>query len=364
MTKEEYMDLALSVAESTIGQTSPNPSVGSVVVKNGRILGIGSHLKPGEAHAEVLALNQAGEEAEGADIYVTLEPCAHFGKTPPCADLIIKNRLKKVYIACLDPNPAVAGKGVEKIKQAGIEVEIGIREARALELNRRFFQFIKSSKPYVTLKAAMTLDGKTATSTGDSKWITSEVARQDVHKQRAIHDAILVGANTVLEDNPRLTTRLPQGGKNPIRVVLDTHLRIKDSSLHVLNQDAPTWVICGSSADSSAFQSQYPHIKIVQLPTETIIIEDVLLALGEEKVQSLYVEGGSSIHGAFVEKQLFNECHWYIAPKILGGSDALTTVGGNSPEWMREALALEFKTIEQIGSDIKIVARPKLEGCP
>ncbi|MRH43694.1 bifunctional diaminohydroxyphosphoribosylaminopyrimidine deaminase/5-amino-6-(5-phosphoribosylamino)uracil reductase RibD [Aquibacillus halophilus] len=360
MTKEEYMNLALSVAEATIGQTSPNPSVGSVVVKNGKIIGIGSHLEPGKEHAEVHALKQAGINAEGAEIYVTLEPCSHHGKTPPCADLIIEHKLKKVYVACLDPNPAVAGRGIEKLRQAGIEVEVGLQETRAEELNRKFFHFIQSKRPYVTLKAAMTLDGKTATSTGDSQWITSSAARLDVHKQRDIHDAILVGINTVLLDNPQLTTRLPQGGKNPIRIILDTHLRITRNS-NVLSNEAPTWIVCGSKADIDTFSVEYPNIRLFQLTTENIKIEDVLNLLGEQNIQSLYVEGGSTIQGAFVAKGLFNECHWYIAPKLLGGKNALTTVGGESPHWMKDAINLEIEKIENIGPDIKITARPKKE---
>ncbi|WP_186578151.1 bifunctional diaminohydroxyphosphoribosylaminopyrimidine deaminase/5-amino-6-(5-phosphoribosylamino)uracil reductase RibD [Aquibacillus kalidii] len=358
MTNEEYMDLAFTVAEATLGQTSPNPSVGAVVVKDGRILGIGSHLTAGSPHAEVYAIMQAGAEAEGAEIYVTLEPCAHFGRTPPCADLIIEHKLRKVHIACLDPNPAVAGKGAERIKQAGIEVEVGLGEARALELNRKFFHFLRKKRPYVTLKAATTLDGKIATSTGDSKWITSEESRLDVHNQRHIHDAILVGINTVMKDNPLLTTRLPQGGKNPIRIILDTHLKIQDEA-QVLNDGLETWIICRSTADVANFQDSHPGVKVLSL--QTTEIEDVLDLLGEHNIQSLYVEGGSKILASFLDKQLFNECHWYIAPKILGGSDALSVIGGYSPEWMSQATQLDFISVKQYGRDIKIVARPRKE---
>lgn len=359
MIKEQFMNLALTMAESTIGQTSPNPSVGAVVVKDGKILGMGSHLEPGKGHAEVLALEQAGSNAEGAEMYVTLEPCAHFGKTPPCADLIIEHKLKKVYVACLDPNPAVAGKGVERMRQAGIEVEVGLLQTRGEELNRKFFHFIKTQRPYVTLKAAMTLDGKTATVTGDSKWITSSVARLDVHEQRSIHDAILAGVDTVLHDNPQLTARLPQGGKNPIRIILDTNLRITKDRLVLTDNEAPTWIICGKNANADEFSKEFPDVKIFQLDTAQIDVEQVLELLGEKQILSLYVEGGSTVHRSFVKKQLFNECHWYVAPKILGGQDALTTVGGQSPTWMKDAVDLDFVSIERIGPDIKIVARPR-----
>lgn len=357
MTKEQYMELALSLAEATVGQTSPNPSVGAVVVKDGKILGLGSHLRQGEAHAEVHALSQAGSAAEGGEMFVTLEPCSHFGKTPPCADLIIEHKLKKIYVACLDPNPEVAGSGIAKLKQAGIAVDIGLGEAKALELNRKFFHFIKTGKPYVTMKAAMTLDGKTATSVGDSRWITAESARNDVHQERHIHDAILVGIGTVLQDDPHLTTRLPQGGKNPIRVILDTDLRISEQA-NVLSDEAPTWIFCGINADCTKLEIAKPHVKIWRLETEQINAEDVLRILGENKIQSLYVEGGQSIHGTLVEKSLFNECHWYIAPKMLGGADAFQPVGGTAPLSMKGATALTFTSVDKIGEDIKIVARP------
>ncbi|WP_232828027.1 bifunctional diaminohydroxyphosphoribosylaminopyrimidine deaminase/5-amino-6-(5-phosphoribosylamino)uracil reductase RibD [Paraliobacillus sp. X-1268] len=361
MTKETYMDLALSLATSTIGQTSPNPSVGSVVVKDGRIIGMGSHLKAGEGHAEVLAMQQAGEEAEGSDVYVTLEPCAHYGKTPPCAELLVQRKVKKVYIACVDPNPEVAGKGIEILKKAGIEVEVGLKEERALKINQYFFYYMKNKRPFVTLKAAMTLDGKTATATGDSKWITSEEAREDVHKQRAIHDAIMVGSNTIKQDDPRLTTRLPQGGKNPIRIILDTNLMINPDA-KILDNEATTWIICGKNADTNDFQRKHAHVKLIQLQTEKLEITAVLDILGEHGIQSLYVEGGSTLHGSFVREGLFQECHWYIAPKLLAGSDAISVVGGISPNNMKEAIDLDIKSIEQVGPDIKIIARPLQEG--
>lgn len=361
MNKENYMDIALSLAQSTIGQTSPNPSVGAVVVKDGRIVGMGSHLRASHSHAEVIALNQAGENGKEAEVYVTLEPCAHYGKTPPCADLLIERHVKKVYIACIDPNPQVAGKGIAKLQQAGIEVEVGTREARALEINKHFFHYMAHKRPYVTLKVAMTLDGKTATKTGDSKWITSKEARQDVHRARAIHDAIMVGVNTVQLDNPQLTTRLPQGGINPIRIILDTHLSINQTSNLLHDHQAPTWIVCGSKADTSVFQTKFPHVKLLQQATPNILLPELLDQLGEMQIQSLYVEGGRTLHGSFVAEKLFQSCHWYIAPKLLGGADAQTTVGGSSPEKMTDASQLNIVSIEQIGSDIKVIAYPTQE---
>ncbi|SDK29850.1 bifunctional diaminohydroxyphosphoribosylaminopyrimidine deaminase/5-amino-6-(5-phosphoribosylamino)uracil reductase RibD [Sediminibacillus albus] len=357
-SKAKYMDTALAIAEVTLGQTSPNPSVGAVVVKDGKVLGIGSHLQAGTEHAEVHALKQAGDLAEGADIYVTLEPCSHHGKTPPCADLIIERKLARVFVACLDPNPEIAGRGVDKLRQAGITVEVGLREERARELNRKFFKHIRHKRPYVTLKAAATLDGKTATASGDSRWITSSEAREDVHKQRDLHDAILVGIGTVLQDDPLLTARLPQGSKNPIRIVLDTHLRIPEDSKLLNSQEAMTWVICGSSANTGQAKCNKSHVKVWQLDTPEIQLEAVLDLLGEQNVQSVYVEGGSGVHGSFVEKSLFDECHWYIAPRLLGGIDAVTSVGGISPRLMKEGKRLTFTSFTQIGTDIKIIAVP------
>lgn len=359
-TNAEWMDIALNLAEATIGQTSPNPSVGAVIVKDGELLGAGTHLKAGEAHAEVHAIKQAGNKAEGAEMYVTLEPCAHYGKTPPCAELLVENKINKVYIASLDPNPKVAGKGVAILKQAGIEVEIGIQKDRAQRINQHFFHYQKSKRPFITLKAATTLDGKIATSTGNSKWITSEEARLDVHKERHRHDAILVGRNTVAKDNPSLTTRLPNGGISATRIILDTHLSLS-GDLHIFNHEAPTWIICGKSADKQQFAHQYPHIKVIQMPTEKIQLLDLMEILAEEKIQSLYVEGGSSVHQTFLKNKLVDACHWYIAPKILGGEDAISVIGGESPEWMNDAQELSFKKIEQIGPDLKIIATPKEE---
>lgn len=357
-TKEEWMGLALELAEATIGQTSPNPSVGAVVVRDGKLLGVGTHMKAGEPHAEVLALEQAGDDAEGADVYVTLEPCAHYGKTPPCAELLVEKKVKKVYISCQDPNPKVAGKGIEILEAAGIETEIGIEEERGRKVNKYFFHYLEKGRPFVTLKAATTLDGKTATKTGDSRWITSAIAREDVHRERHRHDAILVGRNTVVKDNPSLTTRLANGGKNPVRVILDSHLSL-DGDYYIFDQQAPTYMICGKSADKVKFEKKYPHVKVLQVASEKVEIKEALKALGEEKIQSVYVEGGGQIHASLVKERIVDECHWYIAPKLLGGQDAISAIGGESPQFMKEAVDFNLLSIDQLGNDIKIVAKLK-----
>ncbi|WP_338754758.1 bifunctional diaminohydroxyphosphoribosylaminopyrimidine deaminase/5-amino-6-(5-phosphoribosylamino)uracil reductase RibD [Bacillus sp. FJAT-52991] len=363
MLREHYMKIALSLAEGVRGQTSPNPPVGAVVVKDGRVIGMGAHMKAGEGHAEVHALAAAGEEARDADLYVTLEPCSHYGKTPPCADLTIAKGIKKVYIAVTDPNPAVAGRGIEKLRAAGIEVETGICEKEASDLLAPFFHFIQTKTPYVTMKTAITADGKTAAYTGHSRWITSEQAREDVHYIRHQQDAILVGINTILQDNPILTTRLPQGGKHPIRVVLDTHLRIPLTAHVITNKEAKTIIVCGQDASSQKeMELQEADVQVIRLQTRDIDIPLLLKKLGERNIMTLLVEGGSEVNASFMKAKAFQKFLIYIAPKLIGGKAAPTAIGGEGFALMDEAVPLTFEKVEFIGQDIKITALPK-EGC-
>lgn len=357
------MRLALEIAKTGLGQTSPNPAVGAVVVKNGEIVGFGAHLKAGEPHAEVHAIRMAGDKAKGATVYVTLEPCSHFGKTPPCADLLVETGVKRVVIATTDPNPLVAGKGIEKLKLAGIDVTVGVLKEEADELNRIFFHYITTKTPFVTLKYASSLDGKIATKTGDSKWITSEEARYDVHRYRALHDAILVGVNTVIADDPSLTVRLPEGGKNPIRIILDTHLRTPLDASVVQDGEAETWIVVGSEVSSERIALyDRPHVRILSMPTPTIEIRELLNMLAAHKITSVFVEGGSRVHDSFVQAGAVQEIVAYFAPKIIGGNDARTPVGGVGFAKMADVLELTIKLIETIGSDIKVVAIPKIKG--
>lgn len=357
MTDQDYMRLAIELASKTSGQTSPNPVVGAVIVKENQIIGIGAHLKAGKAHAEVHAINMAGEKVRGATVYVTLEPCSHFGRTPPCADVLIKSEVKRVVIASTDPNPLVAGKGIDKLKKAGIEVEVGILREEAEQLNEVFFHYISTGMPYVTLKSAISLDGKIATATGESKWITSEEARLDVHKYRHQHDGILVGINTIIKDDPELTTRLPLGGKNPVRIILDTSLRMPLDAKVVNDDKAPTWIIVGNNAaDEKIKAMEAKNIEIIKMPADTIDIHSTLKILGEKGLTSLYVEGGSQINGSFIKAKAVNQVITYIAPKIIGGVAAPTSIGGEGFERMCDVLELQIKSIEKIGQDIKIVA--------
>lgn len=358
---QTYMQLALKLAEQTLGQTSPNPVVGAVVVNKGQIVGLGAHLKRGEAHAEVIALNMAGEKAKDATLYVTLEPCSHYGKTPPCTNKIIDSGVLRVVIATLDPNENVYGKGVKCLKQAGIDVTVGILEKEAWDLNRFFFHYIQTKKPYVTLKAAMSLDGKTATKTGDSQWITSEQARCDVHQLRKQHDAILVGVGTVLKDNPSLTARYPDTGHHPIRIILDTHLLTPIDHHVITDRQAETWIFVGKNVTNreKARFNRFSQVKIIRLPTEKLELKDVLSYLGKKEMTSVFVEGGSEVHGSFLKTGLFNQVIIYIAPKLIGGRHAYTGFAGEGFSAMEDVADLQITDIEKIGSDIKIIAERK-----
>lgn len=357
---EQYMRLAIEMAKAGIGQTSPNPIVGAVVVKDGEIVGFGAHLKAGEPHAEVHAIRMAGEKAKGSTVYVTLEPCSHYGKTPPCADLLIETGVRRVVIATTDPNPLVAGKGIERLRNAGIDVKLGVLKEEADELNRVFFHYIATKTPFVTLKYASSLDGKIATATGESKWITSEAAREDVHRYRAVHDAILVGVNTVIADNPSLTVRLPEGGKNPIRIVLDTHLRTPLDANILHDGQAETWVIVGSEvSDEKKKRYENKNVQVISMSTPHIDIDELLRVLGERRITSLFVEGGSHVHDSFVRAKAVNEIVAYFAPKLIGGKQAPTPIGGMGFASMADVMQLQIRRIETIGPDIKIVAIPK-----
>ncbi len=357
------MKVALSLAEGVRGQTSPNPPVGAVVVKDSRIVGVGVHMRAGEGHAEVHALAAAGEQAKGADMYVTLEPCSHYGKTPPCANLIIEKGIKKVYVAAVDPNPAVSGKGIQKLREAGIEVETGVCEQEALEIAAPFFHYIRTKTPYVTMKTAITADGKTAAYTGDSRWITSEQAREDVHFIRHQQDAIFVGIHTVLQDNPILTTRLPQGGKHPIRVIADTKLRIPMTANVLVNKQAQTIMVCGKEASKEKEQQLISSgVQVLRMDANTIEIPALLKKLGERGIMTLLVEGGSEVNASFMKEQAFQRLIIYVAPKLIGGKTAPTAIGGRGLGKMSEALSLKFEKVEMLGPDIKITASPA-KGC-
>jgi diaminohydroxyphosphoribosylaminopyrimidine deaminase/5-amino-6-(5-phosphoribosylamino)uracil reductase len=355
---EKYMKLALELAKSASGQTSPNPLVGAVVVKDHQIVGTGAHLKAGEAHAEVHALEMAKDKAQGATLYVTLEPCSHFGRTPPCADRVIQSGIKRVVIAALDPNPLVAGLGVDKLKEAGIEVQKGLLQQESERMNEIFNHYIVHKSPFVTLKTATTLDGKIATVTGESQWITSDEARADVHLLRHQHDAILVGVNTVLKDNPRLTTRLNgEQGKNPIRLILDSKLRTPLDAQILNTEVASTWLFTSKQASKEQIKLyEEKGVRIFQSNDESrVSIAYVLQTLGQEQVASLLVEGGGEVNAAFLQGKYVHKVVAYLAPKLIGGNEAPSSFRGEGFTKLTEAVQLCDVQYVPIGQDLKVV---------
>lgn len=357
---EKYMRLAMQLAENAIGRTSPNPLVGAVIVKDNRVVGCGWHRKAGTPHAEVHALNQAGELAQGADVYVTLEPCAHYGKTPPCAKALVEAKVKNVYGGLLDVNPKVAGKGFKILEDAGIHVEYGFLQDELRKQNEVFFKWIEHKKPFVVLKAAMTLDGKIATATGQSKWITNETSRAYGYKLRDIYDGIMVGINTVIEDNPMLTARV-DGGKNPIRIVVDSSLKIDINANVVQDKSAKTIIATTDKADKDKIlklQAQNVDVIVVDKDeNDKVDIEKLLNILGQQNICSILVEGGATLSGSFVAKKLVDKVYFFIAPKIIGGKEAKTPVAGTGILNLQEALALKDIQIEKLEEDILIIGR-------
>jgi diaminohydroxyphosphoribosylaminopyrimidine deaminase/5-amino-6-(5-phosphoribosylamino)uracil reductase len=358
---EFYMKLALENAMAMKGQTDPNPLVGSVIVNENRIVGIGTHLKAGEPHAEIHAIRMAGDKAHGGTIYVTLEPCSHHGRTGPCAEAIVKAGIKKVVIATLDPNPLVSGRGVNILKDAGIEVEVGILEEQSRKMNEVFNKFIVEKIPFVTLKSGITLDGKIASHTNNSKWITSPESRLDVHKLRNENQAILVGVNTVIHDDPELTTRIPNG-RNPIRVIMDSSLRIPLESKVIQDQQAETWIFTTEASDADKKKHlEKLGIKVYIAGTSQVSPLDVLKILGENLVSSLLIEGGGTINAAFLENKLVDKAVIYMAPKLIGGQNSQSFFGGTGIEKMADAIQLTKLTVDQIGPDFKFTSYPKYE---
>jgi len=357
---EFYMDLALNNARTMKGQTDPNPLVGSVIVNDNRIVGVGTHLKAGEPHAEIHALRMAGEAARNGTIYVTLEPCSHFGRTGPCAQAIIDAGLKEVVIAALDPNPLVSGNGVKMLQDAGISVVTGIREEESLKMNEVFNKFITTKRPFVTLKAASTLDGKIATHSLDSKWITSEDARQDVHELRSEHAAILVGVGTVIEDDPELTARIPNG-RNPIRVILDSSLRLPMDAKVVTDSAAETWIFTSHTYDHAKGERlQNAGVRLFETSGEIRTdVNDMLRILGENGISSLFIEGGGTVNSAFLENGLIDKVVLYFAPKLVGGKDAPTFIEGNGFAFMKDAVELADGEFTKIGKDFKFTGYPE-----
>ena len=352
-----YMKRALELAELGRGKVAPNPMVGAVIVKAGKIIGEGYHKKYGDNHAEVNAFENATEDVSGATLYVTLEPCAHYGKTPPCAKRIVKEGIKKVVIGVLDPNPLVAGKGVNILKDAGIEVVVGVLEEECRKINEVFMKYIKTSRPFVLMKYAMSLDGKISTATGKSKWISCEKSRRDVHKLRNNLSAIMVGINTVIKDNPMLNCRI-EGGNDPIRIIVDSNLRIPlDSKIVNTSNNISTIVATTHKADKDKIkllEERNVEVIVAKEKDGRVDITSLIDKLGEKKIDSILLEGGSEINFSCLQEGIVDKVRIYIAPKILGGNNAKGAVGGRGVSEIIDSFNIENIDISTIGSDILV----------
>ncbi|MFW6284725.1 MAG: bifunctional diaminohydroxyphosphoribosylaminopyrimidine deaminase/5-amino-6-(5-phosphoribosylamino)uracil reductase RibD [Desulfosalsimonas sp.] len=352
------MKTALELAEKGAGCTSPNPMVGAVIVHDGQIIGRGWHEKAGGPHAEVNAIADAGNRARGATMYVTLEPCNHQGRTPPCTKAILEAGISRVVCAMADPNPEVAGGGARFLADRGIDVTTGICETQARRLNEFFIHYIQTRRPFVVLKSAATLDGKIATRTGDSKWVTGPAARARVHQMRNCCDAILVGVNTVTADDPSLTTRLENTtGRDAVRVILDTRLSMPGTA-KMLSQksSAPTVIAASENADpQKAAGLEKAGARILSLPekNDRVDLEALMEKLGQMNITSLLVEGGGRVAASFLQNRLVDKICFFYAPKILGG-DGMGICSGPGPQMMSSAICITDMEIEQIGDDILI----------
>lgn len=348
------MQRAIDLAKQGKGWTNPNPLVGCVIVKNGEILAEGYHERLGGWHAERNAILNSQADLSGATAYVTLEPCCHHGRTPPCSDLLIERGIKTVVVGSSDPNPLVAGKGISQLRQAGIEVIEGVLKAECDALNPIFFHYIQTKRPYVLLKYAMTADGKIATHSGDSKWITGEAARENVQRTRHEYSAIMVGVETVLADNPMLNSRMPNA-KQPVRVVCDSRLRTPLDCQLVQTAQTYRTVIATLNTDSErhqAYQAFGVEILVTKAKDKRVDLADLLQKLGEMGIDSLLIEGGSQLNFSVLEQGLVNRVHCYIAPKLIGGATAKTPIGGIGIEKIADAVKLSAPTVSQIGEDI------------
>ena len=361
MTGQDYMKRALELAKKGAGHTSPNPMVGCVVVKDGRIVTEGYHERYGEFHAERNALTRCEEDLTGAEMYVTLEPCCHQGNTPPCTDIIIERSIGKVYVGSMDPNPKVAGKGVKILQEHGIEVETGVLEKECLALNEIFFYYITTGMPYVAMKYAMTLDGKIASCTGDSKWVTGETARRHVHELRKQYSAILAGIGTVLADDPMLNCRIEEG-VDPVRVVCDSSLRIPLSSQLVKTAgDIPVIVAYAKENPEKEKALLQAGVELISAGRDGRVDLAVLMReLGKRKIDSVLVEGGGAIHGSLLKSGLVQKIYCYLAPKLIGGREAGSPVEGDGFSRMKDALPVKEMEILPLGEDICISGRVEM----
>lgn len=357
---EKFMGIALKLAEKGEGYTSPNPMVGALIVKEGKIIGEGYHQIYGGPHAERNAIANCllqGESPMAATMYVTLEPCCHYGKTPPCTEAIIENHIGRVVVGCVDPNVQMAGKGIDALEKAGISVKLGVLEEECRELNKIFFHYIQTKTPYVAMKYAMTLDGKIAAYTGKSKWITGEEAREHVHKLRHKYQGIMTGIGTVLEDDPMLNCRLPEESnpKNPKRIICDTNLRIPlDCQIVKTAKDIETYIATASADGEKAEKLRERGCKILRVAKREnhIDLKELMMGLGKEGIDSVILEGGGTLNYEALQRGIVDHVYAYIAPKLLGGKDAKTPLEGQGRESPKEAFNLIKRKMTILGDDI------------
>jgi diaminohydroxyphosphoribosylaminopyrimidine deaminase/5-amino-6-(5-phosphoribosylamino)uracil reductase len=354
---EAFMRLALREAAKGLGRTSPNPAVGAVLVRGGRVVARGHHARAGGPHAEVVAIRAAGRRARGADLYTTLEPCDHYGKTPPCSIALLGAGVRRVFVGSADPNPLVNGKGIARLRAAGVEVHEDVLRAECDALNAHWFKFMRERRPYVTLKAAVTLDGRMATRTGDARWVTGEAARRWVHRLRDRVDAVLVGSGTARADDPLLTTRLPGGrGRDAIRVVLDTDLSLPRTLALLHPRSAAPTIVAHASARTRRFG---PGVELLRCRRGKggVDLRDLLAKLAARGVTHLLVEGGARVHARFLAEGLVDRLAVFIAPKLAGG-DGVPLLAGPGPARMRDALRLDEVQVERVGEDVLVIGRP------
>lgn len=356
----DYMERALSLARLALVHASPNPAVGAVVVKDGVILGEGYTQPPGSSHAEIVALNQAGDKARGATMYVTLEPCCHQGKTPPCTKAIVEAGISKVHLSIIDPNLRVCGRGKAELESAGIETFVGEREEEAQELNEAYIKYVSTALPFVLAKFAISLDGKIATRTGDSKWISGEDSRRYVHTLRSQLDAIMVGVDTIINDDPQLTARAGLGGgyleKQPLRVVVDSKGRTPPNA-RILQLPGKTLIATTGDMDKERAEAlTQAGAEILELPYRDgrVDLKELLTQLGQRQIISIMVEGGAAVFGSLFEQVLVDKLLVFIAPIIIGGLEAKNPVEGKGVEKLAQATNLNRVRVERIGNDILI----------
>ncbi len=363
------MERALKLSKKSVGFVNPNPMVGAVIVKDNRIIGEGYHEYFGGAHAEVNAFKNAREDVAGATMYVTLEPCSHYGKTPPCADAIVRNKISKVVIGMIDPNPLVAGRGIEILRNNGIEVITGIMESEIKKTNEVFIKYITKKQPFCIMKTAMTMDGKIATSTGDSKWISNEKSRSYVHELRHRVAGIMVGIGTVLKDDPQLTTRRDGSSKNPIRIIIDSKARIPlEAKVLKCDEKTKTIIITTELAEGTKIEAiKQKGAEVIVIPSKNnrVDLKNLMSVLGDAGIDSILLEGGSTLNYSALEEGIVDKVITFISPKIFGGTSSKTPVGGVGIEHVKDSILLTDTEVTKFDEDIMIEAYVKKveKGC-